>query len=209
MYSIKTLTFALIALFFTTITYAQETPEQEEEDKLSLNEGTLDNQFEYVIQRSNSYQDFKVIKKTWMYALKAHAIDSLKAVHKDLSDTKAIVDSQAIEIADLKNRLANTKTTLVTTKEEKDNMFLLGMPISKGMYKLLMWSAIGLLLILLSVFIYKFRNSNAITKQAKQALAETEEEFEEHRRNALEREQIVRRQLLDEINKHKKNKKDK
>ena len=41
MYSIKTLTFALIALFFTTITYAQETPEQEEEDKLSLNEEIL------------------------------------------------------------------------------------------------------------------------------------------------------------------------
>ena len=42
-----------------------------------------------------------------------------------------------------------------------------------------------------------------MTKQAKLSLAETEEEFEEHRRNALEREQKVRRQLQDMINEQK------
>ena len=34
-------------------------------------------------------------------------------------------------------------------------------------------------------------------------LAETEQEFEEHRKRALEREQQVRRKLQDEINKNK------
>ena len=52
-------------------------------------------------------------------------------------------------------------------------------------------------------FIYKFRNSNAVTRAAKKSLEETELEFEEHRRTALEREQKVRRQLQDELNKNK------
>ena len=53
------------------------------------------------------------------------------------------------------------------------------------------------------IFIYRFKNSNTVTKSAKKSLAEIEEEYEDHRRNALEREQKVRRQLQDELNKQK------
>ena len=82
-------------------------------------------------------------------------------------------------------------------------MALFGMQMSKGGYNGLMWTIIAALLILLLFFIYKFKNSNAVTKQAKKSLLETEEEYEEYRRNSLEREQKVRRQLQDEINKQK------
>lgn len=197
----KTFFLAAIVSLSLSTTYAQENNDQE--DKLSLNEGTVDNQFEYVIQRSNNYQDYKVVKKTWLYALKAHTMDSLSAIQKDLVNTQKIVDSQAIEITSLKSNLSNTKSTLDQTNEEKNNMALFGMQMSKTNYNVLMWSIIGALFALLLLFIYKFRNSNSITKQAKKVLAETEEEFEEHRRNALEREQKVRRQLQDEINKQK------
>jgi hypothetical protein len=68
-----------------------------------------------------------------------------------------------------------------------------------------MWGIIGVLTILWLIFTYRFRASNAITKEAKIKLAETEQEFEEHRKRALEREQQVRRKLQDEINKNKTN----
>ncbi|WP_298896965.1 tRNA (guanine-N1)-methyltransferase [uncultured Psychroserpens sp.] len=198
----KTLLFtALTVLCFSTA--SAQTANNEE--KLSLNSGTIDNQFEYVIRRSNSWQDYKTVKKTWLYALKAHTIDSLNAVHKDLNDTRAVVQTQAKEIEGLKANLANTKTSLDNTIAEKDSMVLFGMQTSKPNYSLILWSIVGVLSALLLFFIYKFKNSNAITKQAKKTLAETEEEFEEHRRVALEREQKVRRQLQDEINKQKNN----
>lgn len=197
MNSFKTLLFSVVCILIVSISFAQE------DDKLSLNEGTVDNQFEYVIQKSNNYQEFKVVKKTWMYALKAHTMDSLNAIRKDLSDTQAVVDAQAKEILELKGNLENTQSSLDSTIEEKDSMTLFGIPMSKGGYSSLMWSIIGILVVLLLVFIYKFKNSNTVTKQAKLSLSETEEEFEEHRRNALEREQKVRRQLQDEINKQK------
>lgn len=201
MNSFKTLLLITLSLFVFTTTNAQETTNQE--DQLSLNEGSIDNQFEFVIRRSNNYQDYKVVKKTWLYSLKAHTLDTLKAIHKDLSDTQKIVDSQALEITDLKSNLSNTKQTLDLTNEEKDNMALFGLQMSKGNYNILMWSIVATLLAMLLLFIYKFKNSNAVTKLAKNSLTETEEEFEEHRRNALEREQKVRRQLQDEINKQK------
>jgi len=175
----------------------------EPEDKLSLNSGTIDNQFEFVIRRSNSWQDYKTVKKTWLYALKAHTLDSLKAVHKDLADTQVIVKTQAGEIESLKSNLSNTESTLNATNDEKDNISLFGIQTSKASYKVLMWSIIGGLFALLLFFIYKFKGSNSATREAKHKLDEVETEFEEHRRNALEREQKVRRQLQDELNKQK------
>lgn len=198
---VKTVLFVTFALFFVTTIKAQDDTNQEE--KLSLNEGTIDNQFEYVIRRSNNYQEFKVVKKTWLYELKAHTIDSLNAVHKELSDSQATINSQSNEITQLKSDLTTTKTNLENTINEKDSMALFGLQMSKGGYNVLMWTIIAALLALLLLFVYKFKNSNTITKQAKKALLETEEEYEEYRRNSLEREQKVRRQLQDEINKQK------
>ncbi len=191
--------FVLIGSFNQLNAQATQTPTQE----LSLNSGTIDNQFEYVIRRSNSWQDFKVIKKNWMYALKAHTLDSLKALHEQLDATQKVVNTQKAEIESLRTNLDTTQNNLDATNLEKDSMTLFGLQMSKGAYNATMWSIIGGLFILLLVFIIKFRNSNAVTRAAKRSLEETEMEFEEHRRIALEREQKVRRQLQDEINKQK------
>ena len=196
----KVIVILLVTFSFQTV-IAQT--DNDDEEKLSLNSGTIDNQFEFVIRRSNSWQDYKTVKKTWLYALKAHTLDSLKAVHKDLVDTQAIVKKQADEIESLKSSLSNTESTLNATNDEKDNISLFGIQTNKASYKILMWSIIGGLLALLLFFIYKFKGSNSATREAKHKLEEVESEFEEHRRNALEREQKVRRQLQDELNKQK------
>jgi hypothetical protein len=202
---IKLLLF-IAALFTFCFTGFSQT--DTDEDKLSLNSGSIDNQFDYVIKKSNGWRDergqnYRVIKSYWLTELKSHTLDTLKAVQKDLIDTQIIVDSQAKEISDLKSNLANTQDDLEQTNDEKNNMALFGMQMSKTSYNVLMWTIIAGLLALLLFFIYKFNNSNAITRQAKDNLAEIEEEFDEHRKTALEREQKVRRQLQDEINKQK------
>ena len=195
----------IILLFICSLSSFSQT--KTEKNKLSLNSGTIDDQFEYVIQKSYTYKGngkvYKNVEYHWLTQLKAHTLDSLKAVHKDLTDTQLVVKKQNKEISDLKLNLTNTQSDLDKTNTEKDNMALFGMQMSKTNYNALMWAIIAGLLALLILFIYKFKNSNTITKDAKHALAEIEEEFDEHRKTALEREQKVRRQLQDEINKHK------
>lgn len=189
----------LVALSLQTV----KAQNADEDEQLSLNSGTIDNQFEYVIRKSGRYQEYKVVKQTWLYELKAHTIDSLKAVHKNLADTKAAVAAQSEEITNLKEKLSNTEATLNNTREEKDNIALFGIQMSKASYKVLMWGIIAVLTGLLLLFIYKFKGSNSATREAKLKLNEVEVEFEDHRRTALEREQKVRRQLQDELNKQK------
>ena len=196
----------LLTLLFSLTAISQTT--DNDDSKLSLNSGTLDNQFDYVIKKSNGWNDergqsYRVIKTFWLTELKTHVLDSLKTIKKDGIATEITVKAQTKEIADLKTSLNNTQSTLDKTKNEKNNMSLLGIQMSKSGYSGLMWSIIGLLLVLLLFFIYQFKNSNAVTKEAKRVLADVEDEFEEHRKTAVEREQKVRRQLQDEINKQK------
>ena len=179
-----------------------------EENELSLEESTINDQFEYVLRKSGDFRGldgkmYESVKRSNLLKLQAHTNDTLNTIRKDLADTQAIVNTQSKEIEDLKANLTSTQDTLNKTNKEKDSMSLFGIQMSKTNYNVLMWSIIGVSLALLLLFIYKYKNSNAITKEAKNNLAEIEEEFEEHRRNALEREQKVRRQLQDELNKQK------
>ena len=78
------------------------------------------------------------------------------------------------------------------------------MELEKSLFKTILISIIAVLTILLLFFISKFKMSNSITTQVKLDLKALDEEFETHRKTALEREQKVRRQLQDELNKQKK-----
>jgi len=173
----------------------------------SINEGSISDQFEFVIKKSTNWSDengqsYEVVKRHMMQTLKAHTIDSLNAIQTRLDNTNNIVSTQQKEISNLKAGLTETQTTLASTNKEKDSMVFLGRQMSKTSYSLLLWSIIAALSTFLLIFIFKFKNSNVVTKATKNALAELENEFKEQRRVALEREQKVRRQLQDEINKH-------
>jgi len=202
----KTTLLLLVTLF--TIQFQAQTDTANAASKLSLDSGSIESQFEYLTKKSNGWKDergqrYEVIRIQWIEKIKKNTLDSLKAVRKNLNDTKVVVTKQDNEISKLKTSLSSTQDTLDQTNSQKDNISLFGIQMSKSSYNGLMWSIIGVLSALMLFFMYKFKSSNSVTREAKKSLAEIEEEFEGHRRNALEREQKVRRQLQDEINKHK------
>ena len=175
----------------------------------SINEGSIDDQFNYVLRKSGNFkgtngQMYEAVSRRMLLNLQLHTIDSLKTIQAKLDTSKNTINQQLSEIKSLKTNLLDTQLDLDKTTLEKNNMSLLGVYMSKTSYNVLMWTIVAGLLALLIFFIFKFKNSNTITKKAKHNLSEIEEEFDEHRRTALEREQKVRRQLQDEINKQRK-----
>ena len=201
---LKTSILTLILAFAFNTVNAQAVQDQTQ----SINEGTINDQFEFVFRKSGNFKGttglaYEAVRRSMLLSLQAHTLDSLNTLQTKLNDTRSTVDTQQKEITTLKDDLTKTQDTLTATNTEKDSMALFGLQMSKTSYNMLMWLIIAGLLVLLIMFIYKFKNSNSTTKDAKSALAEIENEFEDHRRNALEREQKVRRQLQDELNKQK------
>src|SRR3546814_14452664 len=63
-----------------------------------------------------------------------------------------------------------------------------------------MWGVILWLGALLLFFIYRYKRNHIVTAEAMRNLEETRQEFETHRKKALEREQKLNRRLPDELN---------
>lgn len=198
----------LAFLLASNVQFAQNA--EEEEDKLSLDEGPISSQFDYISKRSGNYRAdgvrYEVVKESNLFKIRKNVLDSIAAMNKKTGELKATIAEHETTITSLNKKLEETTTNLGLVTEEKDSMSFLGLPVSKGTYNFVLWTIIGALFLTLGLFIYKFRNSNILTQEAKQNLSELEVEYEDHRRRALEREQKISRQLQDEINKQKKTK---
>lgn len=166
-------------------------------------QGPIAGQFDYIFTKSGKYQTYKIISISWFETLKQHTLDSLKAKDLALAENQKALALQKEELEQKNTDLKRLNQSLETLKNEKESMSLLGAQLSKSNYNIFMWSLVALLIALLVFFVYKFKNSDIITKEAQLKLEELEEEYEAHRKRALEREQKVMRRLQDEINKQK------
>jgi hypothetical protein len=166
---------------------------------------SIENQFEEIYKKSNSYEAYKIIKKRYYQNLKQNTIDSLKQSKKIISDKEHLLFTQKNKLE--KDSILLSKTTLElknSIKREKSISFL-GILVSKKIYNLLLWGIVIILLMSLSLFIVKFIRNNRITKTAQRNVIDLEKEFELFRKKSVQREQKLRRQLQDEINKQRKN----
>ncbi|MEJ1222182.1 tRNA (guanine-N1)-methyltransferase [Sediminicola sp. 1XM1-17] len=202
--------FIAFALLAFNLQFAQEQEQVEEEQSLSLDGGPISSQFEYITSNSGNYNangiSYEVVKLINIEKLRQNVLDSLKVYNKKTAELNATIAESEATINTLNKKLEETSNNLMTVNEEKDSISFLGIMIAKGTYNFMLWTIITGLLLLLLFFIYKFRQSNILTQEAKTGLSDLEMEYEDHRRRALEREQKISRQLQDELNKHKKTK---
>lgn len=197
---LKPLLFFVATLPFIIATHGQDTPK---ENPGSLDTGTIESQFEYINSVSNNYEDYKVVKRRNLDKIKTNVLDSLKMFKDQLAEVKNQREEQKSSMANLNENLNSSQEELQQALEMKDSFSFMGMYIHKSNYNSLMWGLVILLAVLLLFFIYRFKRNYSVTAEIRKTLEETREEFETHRRNTLERERKLNRQLVDELNKRK------
>ena len=175
-----------------------------QDTSLDNNPQTIENQLEETIDGSNSYQEFKVIKKTELATLRANILDTISSLENTIDELNSEIDGQKNEISSLTQTLGTTREDLELSKTKEDGIEILGAVTKKSTYNTVMFSIILVLVLLLAFFIYKFKNSHSITRNAELKLAETEIELEKLRQKKIEEQQQLRRKLQDEINKNRK-----
>lgn len=199
----KVILLCLIFPSFILTAYAQEDLEQG-----AIDDNSIQGQFETLIRKSTNYRQngkrYEVVRLLELNAIQKNILDSVATANQTIGELKSTIAENETSISSLNTKLDETSKNLSKITEEKDSMPFFGNLVSKSTYKLTVWSIIFGLLAFLVFFIFKFKNSNALTQQAKTALSDLEEEYEQHRRRALEREQKISRELHDERNKNKK-----
>jgi len=186
----------ILMVFFGLSIFAQT------KKNINLNEGNISEKFDAIYNKSSNYQDYKVIKRGLITQLKKQVLDSLQKqrmafakANDNIIQLQKKIDQQSQEITGLQQNITNLQA-------EKDQISFLGFPVGKLKYQIIMWSLVTLLALGLLFFIFKFKNSNQITQTAKKNLEKLEEEYDAFRSKSLEREQLLKRQLLDEKKKY-------
>tara|TARA_R110002049_G_scaffold97411_2_gene237466 strand:+ start:318 stop:905 length:588 start_codon:yes stop_codon:yes gene_type:complete len=191
---LQIITFTTILL--TSISFAQD-------KETVIEDTTLNGQFDKIYRTSTSYQTYKVISKDKFLQLKQNVLDSLKTSQNLVKEKNDLLKAERENIKATQDNLNKTKLDLDTAIQKEDSISFFGLQISKVTYNLVLWSVILLLLLALLYFIYKFSKNNILTKKAQEDLQDVETEYEQHRKKSIEKEQKLRRELQDEINKQR------
>jgi len=189
-------------IFSCVATYAQDATANTPPEG-SLNSGTIESQFDYLNSISNNFQEYKVVKKANLDKIKSNVTDSLNVFKEQLASLNNQLKEQKAAIDQLNIEFKTSQSDLQQALDMKDSFSFMGMYIHKSSYNTLMWGLVILLAVALLFFIYRFKRNYSVTAEIKQSLMEIREEFDLHRRNTLERERKLNRQLVDEMNKRK------
>ena len=187
-------------LLITLLIFTAFTLKSNAQDSISTT-NPIQQEFQELIESSNNYQEYKVVNYDDLIDLRDNTNDYIQELKDQITVGKNTADQQEDEIANLEGELKTTQQDLQKVTEEKDNIVFLGLPLTKGTYMAMMWGIVAILILALLFFIYKFKNSNSVTKEAKKRLDDTEREFDAYKKKALEKEQRLGRLLQDEKNK--------
>lgn len=163
----------------------------------SLNSGTISSQFDYIYRVSNGFQEYEVVKKTNLEKLKSNVTDSIKVLKNEIANLMLQQSSVADSLANFSKILEQANQEKEAAILEKDSFTFLGVLVEKNLYSTIMWLIVIGLAVAMVFFSVQYFKSFGKVKKAQKDLEEVQEEFDQHRKNALERERKLKRELID------------
>lgn len=111
---------------------------------------TINQQFEDMMESSNTWQEYKVVKRTTLDLLQRNTQDSLNGFKTQVSTFDDQLDERNTKISSLNTSLKETQNTLEETRANVSSIGFLGIQMSKGGYKSLMWIIVAILALALA-----------------------------------------------------------
>ena len=160
---------------------------------------SLDSQFVYLNLQSRSQDaSFKIIRKTNLDIIRRNVKDSLNTYRKQIVELKNNASSSVENIQSLKDSVNNLSSSLAQEVKKTDSISFLGMDFAKGSYHTMVWTIILVLGAAFFGTLFAFRKAKVDTEESKTTVDELQEELQTLRKKTMEREQLLKRQLLDE-----------
>jgi hypothetical protein len=156
---------------------------------------SLRGQYQYLLTKVYNYQQPLVA------ALFKNYSDTLSITRRQLKEARATISAQTKTIDTLKSSSTSKDQTLAQAQARVDEVSLLGMPITKSTYNLIMW---GLVIVFGAIAAIVLARSGSHSREAKYRIKlynELEEEYKTYKSKANEKEKKLARELQTERNK--------
>lgn len=159
----------------------------------------IQSQFQVLLAQSKGIDaDFKAIRKSNIEIIQKNVSDSISKYTKEIASLKSNSSSSAATVTSLRDSLQATQSALNIETAKKDSIDFLGINFSKGSYHSLVWIIIGVLALALFIILASFRKAKVDAIEHQKTADEVQNEFQAYKKKAMETEQKLKRQLLDE-----------
>lgn len=179
-----------LVLGTTGTTHAQTLPDV-------LNEGTIEEQYDYLHERTNIYNNFRAIREDMFQKVRRNSVDSIQSLYHNIGNLQTAIDDMQERQDSMQVVMAEATSERDIAIRDRDSLFLLGMPMSKTYYNTLLWSIIGILVFGLIMVAVLYNRARIITNQTRKDFKDLQFEFEEYRKSSRER---FERQAIDHFN---------
>jgi chaperonin cofactor prefoldin len=192
----------------TTVTYGQAGQNAQQPKTIQAkpwpDTGSIQEQFNYMAEKSNTYQDYRVIKEAWIYKFRNRLKDTLQNLRSQIKSNRSINSNKTNQIDSLQSLLQSSNAKLDSTLKEKNSLNFLGIMLSKQLYDVIMWSIIIILITGLVLVFILYKRGYIVNEQVKKDLDDTRHEFDEFRKKALKSKEDAVRSIYEELKKYKK-----
>ena len=180
----RTLTLVLLVILFRPVQAQQ----------------SLREKYDEMLEKTETYEQYKVIPRTRLNSFWAEVTDSLNAKSVRIQDLAADGVTKQADINALQSELSQVQSKLDESLELNDTIYFIGIPFSKLGYHLMVWILIVILAVLGTLSYLMFLRSNKVTTRVKGEYATLESEFETHKNGAREKQAKLKRELQTAVN---------
>ena len=183
--------------FFILCTFTskgQLTLQQQLQTELDIN-----SQFSTLLSQSKSQDaDFKLIRKSNVEIIRKNVNDSLNTYKKEIAQLKTQTGNSSGTIKNLQDTIVSLQHNLAEEQSKTQTIGFLGTNMDKGLYHIMVWTIICALAIILFVLVVSFKKARVDAVEHQKTAEEVQNDFHNFKKKAMEKEQLLRRQLLDE-----------
>lgn len=165
----------------------------------ALQQGSIDSQFHYLSTLSrNQDADFKLIRRTNLEIVRKNALDTISKLQTAISNLESASSSSVTTITALQDSMQIVEADLHAERQKTDSISFLGIDFSKSSYHTLVWSLIIGFLVAFLATLFSFRKAKVDTDEYRKTVDQLQDELQTTKKRAMEKEQVLKRQLLDE-----------
>ncbi len=164
-----------------------------------LKTGKLNEQLNYIEERTRIYEYFRAIREDMWQQIKKNTLDTLAVARGEISTLTLSQNKFNSRIDSLNKLVRDARANLDEAVRTKNNIKVLGLDINKFAYNSVMWIILESLAAILAIGFLVFKRNIAVTRNTKKDLEELKTEFETYRKQSREAREKMSMEHFNEV----------
>ena len=156
---------------------------------------SLSNQLTDIINGSESYEHYKVIKTTDLTKFRSTMLDSVNAYQGRIQHLETDLAALRADFTTLKEQFDQTQLQLEESEAQNASIPFLWTIMDKSVYNIIVWSLVALLAVAIGILYFRIKHVCAVVKRVKSAYSKIMDEYRTQRHQSVEKQMKLKREL--------------